>query len=465
MNVRVGWGRTRGWTSAHAFELGCLLFGIVLRVAQLHTHRPEWGYDFFEHSTAVDWWANHFRMPPLELSRGASHPQLYYALAALIRRAGGSWSAVQALSVSFGCIRLCLVFLAALRYLPTNRAARIFIISLAAVMPASVQLDGMVTQEALNNLVSVGFGIAVLELCRAPTERRRLPAVAVGLTAGLGLLVKNSNFALLGVLLVAPWLELIQGRGIGLRGALGRARSWVMATAVAVSLCGWQFAYNRVAYGRAVLDGWYKRPTEDTERVAAHLTPVLDRRSVAYFIGFSPDVLNFPFPPSGVEPNSRLWSILIASTFCDYYGYRFAPPWGEGQLLLAGSQHAEVSERSVELARASVASGVFIAMMTAASSAIVAVRLVRRREVARLLMLLIPGFALLGQMYFATKYPYDFEGVVKGVYFHFATLPCYVIFGMTLAWLCRRRGLHWVAIPATLTLLPVAAYTTYCVFR
>jgi hypothetical protein len=450
------------WARARAIELALIGYGIGLRIISAHTHPPRQGYDFIEHEAAVNWWSQHFQMPPLLLSRGAYHPQLYYVLGGLIRRAGGGWGAVQGLSVFFGSVRLGLIFFAATRYL-SSRAAVLMVLALAAVMPASVQMDAMVTQESLNNLVAVAFVIVLMETCRAPTRLRFRWAIALGLVCGLSLLVKISGFVLFGVLMVAPLVELVQSVGVHATERASRLRSWALAIAVTIATCGGQYAYNRVAYGKAVLDGWYKRPTADTERVGAQKTEITDRRTLGFFLGLSTDVLRFPYYPADIEPRSRFWPVLIASSFCDYYNYRFGPPADVGAPVVANGR--EVGERATDLGRASVAGGTVIALASALAWPIAILKLVRRREVARPLALLVPALAVMGQLFFATEFPYDFEGVVKGVYFHFATLPLYALFGTAFARLWRTRLLRPGAMVLAMSVIPVAAYTTYCAIQ
>jgi hypothetical protein len=89
-------------------------------------------------------------------------------------------------------------------------------------------------------------------------------------------------------------------------------------------------------------------------------------------------------------------------------------------------------------------------------------RLLRRREIARPVVLLLPAVGALSLMSFVTQFPYDFEGVVKGIYFQFAATPLYAVFGTAVAWLLSVPKLMPVAIAAIVSLVPVAAYTTYC---
>ena len=68
----------------------------------------------------------------------------------------------------------------------------------------------------------------------------------------------------------------------------------------------------------------------------------------------------------------------------------------------------------------------------------------------------------MGQLLFAIEFPYDFEGVVKGVYFQFATLPLCALLGAVFGRLWRSRGPRLMAGALASLLVPVASYTTYC---
>jgi hypothetical protein len=452
------------WVSARAPELALVGFGCVLRLATLRSYPAPLGYDFFEHERTINWWTEHFAMPPFLLSRGSYHPQLYYLICGLIQRLGGTFQAVQAFSVLTGCARLLLTWWAAERYLKTQRVARLVLLALAAGMPVALQMDAMVTQEPLNNLLSLAFAICMLELGAASDSQRLRRALYLGVVTGFGLLIKVSNLALLGVLGLSGLLEWIQRRDLAPSKQAVRFGAWVLAGSLALGMAAPQYIYNREVYGKALLDGWYHRPTADTTRAASHRKELLDRRTLGFVFGFSTDIVRFPYSPSGIEPTPRFWSALIATSYCDYFNYRFNPPPrnGEGSFTVRGNP---VSKRVTNWARASVASGIGIALLTVVGWLVVFWGTLKRRELARPAVLLMPAVGLCGALYFTTQYPYDFEGVVKGHYFHFVSPPLYAVFGASVAWLLRRRWfapLGWVGVAL---LIPPAVYSTLCSLR
>ncbi len=447
---------------SHTPELLLVSWGMLLRWFALRSYRPGFGYDFFEHELTINWWAHHFQMPPLLLSRGTYHPQLYYLLCGLARRAGASMEFLQAASVVTGCARLLLMWWAAERYLK-RRSARLVALGLAVSMPVALEMDVMVTQEPLSNLVALLFVIAVVELCSASPSQRLRRALVLGTVAGLGLLIKVSNLVLLAVLAAGALLDLVQHPERALRKRVRRLGPWVAAASLALTIAAPQYVYNQREYGKALLDGWYRRPTVDTIKAAVHRQELLDRRTVGYVLGFNTDVVRFPYVPMGTEPAPRFWPTLIATSFSDYYNYRFGPTANDSRAVRVHLY--TVARRAIFWGGGSVASGIGIAIVTVLGAGVILVRTLRRREVARPTVLLVPALGALGALYFAIQYPYDFEGVVKGHYLHFATFPLYAVFGASVSFLLRRRlsaPLGWLSI--ALLIFP-AAYSALCVFK
>jgi hypothetical protein len=450
------------WAASRWPELSLVGLGSLLRFEAVRRYPVELGYDFWEHQQTVQWWTEHFRMPPFLLSRGTYHPQPYYALCGLIRRLGGDFEAVQASSAVLGCARLAVMLLAAERYLE-DRTARLVALALAAFIPVSVQMDAMMTQEPLNNLLSLLFAVCVMELCRAPDRARFRRGIILGCVTGLGLLTKVSNLALLAVLAVGALIELVQRRDLPPRQWLKRTYPWLVAAMVALGLSAPQYAYNRHVYGKAMLDGWYNRPTADTTRAAAHRQELLDRRTLGYVFGFSTSIVQFPYFPAGIEPTPRFWSALIATSYCDYFMYQFGPSIDAG-----GSRQfrgRQVGGRVTAWAKSSVASGIGIAAIVISAWLYAAFATLRRREVARPVVLAMPALGVCGALYFAIQYPYDFEGVVKGHYFHFVSPPLYALFGAGVAWFWNRRWLRPIGVAGALLIAPPAVYSCLCVLR
>ncbi|HYQ17175.1 MAG TPA: hypothetical protein VEQ58_15490, partial [Polyangiaceae bacterium] len=307
------------------------------------------------------------------------------------------------------------------------------------------------------NLLSLLFTIALLELCAAKDSRRLRSGLLLGFIAGMALLVKVSNLVLLGVIGAVGLLEFVQRQEPSFLQRTKRLGPWIAAGSLALCMTAPQYWYNQREYGKVFLDGWYRRPTAATIQVAAHKKELLDRRTLGYVFGFSTDIVTFPYMPMAVEPSSRFWSVLIATSYSDYFNYRFGPaPDKAGSIRV---QLNTVARRSIFWGGASVASGIGIALVTVLGWVVMAWRAVERRSVARQAALLVPALGAVGAIYFATQYPYDFEGVVKAHYFHFVAFPLYAVYGASVAWLLRHRllaPLGWLGV--ALLIFPAA----YC---
>ena len=92
----------------------------------------------------------------------------------------------------------------------------------------------------------------------------------------------------------------------------------------------------------------------------------------------------------------------------------------------------------------SVTAGTLIALVTVIAWFAAVRALWRRREDGepdpRFALLLAPLGALIGQIHFATKYPNDNFGPIKGAYLQFVAPVLCALFGVGVAWMWRRRA-------------------------
>jgi 4-amino-4-deoxy-L-arabinose transferase-like glycosyltransferase len=325
-------------------------------------------------------------------------------------------------------------------------------------------MDVMMTQEGLNNLWMVLFVVTLLELGAAAPSRRMLWGIAAGAMSGLALLTKISNLILPAVLACGALLELVQRRDLALRQRVARLPAWLAALALGLALASPQYIHNRIEHGRALLDGWHKRETAATIQAAAHRRDVLDRRTLGFVVGLTADVVRFPYHPLGTDPTARFWPTLIASTFCDYYNYSFNQPRDRAGSVFANGRAVGLG-RTLQVAQASVSAGFGVALLAVVGWLVALVRLLRAREVVRPTVMLLPLLCTAGLLQMAIAYPFDFEGVVKGHYFHFASVPLYALFGLVVAWLLERRWLVPLGVLGVLLIIPPGVYTWLCVMR
>jgi hypothetical protein len=454
VNVRAG--RATIWLRHRLPELLLVLFGIALRVSMLRSFPPQEGYDFEHHWEYVEWFARNGTLPPLEL-REAFHPPLFYVLAGWLVRRGIGPEGVQLVSVVCGGLRTVLLWAGLEVYVPRSRLARIVALGLAAVVPASVHIDGMVSGESLFSLLVIVTLLVAPQVFRAAGPRQHALAALLGLVLGLAVLTKASGLTVLGAVALAALAQLVAGGG-GWRGRARRLAPWCVAFVAFAMTSGWYFVRNQVHFGKPVLtsfDGW-----EAFYMAAYRDMPIVFRRPIEFAVGWSPEIYETPFYPSAALSRPRFFPILVASTFADYYNYGFAPR-RPGQPSVAAAGKA-MPAGVVTLARASVAGGTAVALVTLLAWFATVVASFRERAYDCVLLLLVPVAAVLGQLSFAIVYPYDLLGVVKGAYLQFASPPLAALFGIGTAWLAGQGRLRLLAVLPLTALGTVAAYTIYC---
>ena len=87
----------------------------------------------------------------------------------------------------------------------------------------------------------------------------------------------------------------------------------------------------------------------------------------------------------------------------------------------------------------------------------------RRREVAKLPLLLSPPLAVAALFYFTVAHPFDHLGVIKSAYVQFGCAPVYGLFGLGVESLwARGGGRRALAAVALAGLGLVAFYSIFC---
>jgi hypothetical protein len=443
----------------HWPELLLVLVGCALRLELASSYDVRLGYDFYDHATNIAWWMQHFQLPAIDWSRAAYHPPAYYVMAGLLARAGVGLVGLGVLSLALGCLRLALLAVALKIYLPAQRMGRIVALALAAVLPASVQMDSMLTNETLLATLATIALVLVPQAFRDSGRARWPSAVVLGCVLSLALLTKVSSAVLVLALCAAAALRLAhtsdQAIGVRVRGLLP-----VLAVlGIALLGSGWYFAWCKLHYGKAFVTGY------DSWRSSGSLLgadiPYWRRRPPGYLLGWSLAIYRFPFYPSAALPNARFFPQLVATTFADYYNYGLAPYPGKGDASRPANTRP-IRPTVVPHAVVSVAGGTIIAAITVASWIRVWIVCWRRREHGLLALLLVPLLAVAGQTHFAVTVANDAEGLVKGSYLQFAAAPLFAVFGLGVAWLWRRRAA--LAVVPLGAVACVAWYLVFCLF-
>jgi 4-amino-4-deoxy-L-arabinose transferase-like glycosyltransferase len=437
-------------------ELLLLVFGVALRVSMTRTFKVEWGFDFESHWKYVEWFKSHWSLPDFNWSRATYHPPLFYLLAGAALRFHVSQQSIGLLSIGAGCLRLGFIALALDRYLPSQRLARQVALALAAVLPASLHIDAMVNCEALLGLFAA-IALFLLPLAFSPTVRDRYVwAPMLGCALGLGLLTKVSMLGVLGAAGLAALLELGFTRA-PLRARLQQLAPLVLGLAVTGIVAGWFFVHNARAYGKPFVTAFDGR--EAYTMVEMNKVPYFQRRSFSFLAGWSSDIYRSPYWPSGTQPTSHLFPVLIATTFVDFFKMHFAPV----DRTIYSATRGPPNPTAFALSRLSAAGGTWIAFFTFLAWLATTRAVWRRREFGLLAILLVPLATLIAQTDMAIRYPIDWLGPVKGAYFQFASPPLCALYGVAVEWMWRRS---WPGrIVAGLSLFAfalVAAYSLYC---
>ncbi len=442
-------------------ELIALGVGVLLRLSMALTYDARIGYDFVAHWPTVLHYARHHTLPPLDLNTASAHPPLYYVIAAAVVGLGLDAGALGWLAALWGIARLAIVWAALERWLPESRLARVVALATAAVLPTAVHLDGMITNEALGML----FGAIVLLLApsaiRAARGGRVAPALGLGFVLALALLTKLTAIVLVLCVVVAIALEI--ARAPSRRAALAaRLRPLLAGALVLATVSGWYFARNKALYGRFAPTAF--EGSQRTNQASYEQIPYLERRPIGFYLGWNLPIYVRPFYPIGLKPNPRFFPVLIATTFNDYYFFSFS----------GGGKYGDdrwVPGVAVTLGCLSVISGTVLALITVLAWFGAVRALWRRRDDGepdpRFVLLLAPLGALLGQLHFATKYPNDNFGPIKGAYLQFVAPVMCALCGVGVDWMWRRRARRrWrvAALAALAALALVAAYSVQARF-
>jgi hypothetical protein len=461
--MREHLARLRAFLLTRRPEALIVLFGILLRVSLNVTYDVHAGYDFPFHYDYVKYIVDHGQLPPYNMGVETYHPPLFYWIAAAMVRAGCELQSLGWISILAGCLRLIIVWIGLELYLPGQRFARLVALSLLAVFPADLHLDGMASNEGVSTLFTAASAVLLPLALRAEgsPRRRHLWGAALGLALGLSLLCKVSATVIVFVAVVGGALTVWRAFRSGtraMRPLVQRIAPLLTAAVVTASVAGWFFVRNYALYGMAAPTGYdgFARPV-----VAEFLAkPFLDRRTIGYVAGFDTAIYDDPYYPTSSIPIPRFNSGLIATTFSDYYDNGFGAPL-PGEPSWARN-HRLVHQTSYALSRYSVVGGTALVLAVLAAGLALARHLWRRGDDARLVLLLIPLLTVLGQLTFAIQYPNDTYGPIKGVYMQFGMPPAFALVGVAAAWAWSRRRTRLLAVAVLAGQLAVTAYSLQC---
>jgi len=454
--------RFRRWARAHAAELCILGAGILVRLSMALLYDARLGYDFNAHWPNIRYVAERQTLPPPDYNTESCQSPLYYVIAAAMVARGLDAGAVGWLGALWGVARLALIWAGLEKWLPESRLARVTALALAAVLPASAHLDGMITNETLVMLVSAAVFVAAPSAIAAARTGGVAPMVGLSLLLALAVMSKVSAFVLLVAIAGAIGIEIVRAAppSTWWRALRARARPLIAGALVLAAVAGPFFVRNKILYGDlspTAYEGWLKAENAPYAKI-----PYFQRRPPGFYLAWNLAIYVHPLYPSALKPDARFFPVLLASTFNDYYTFSFS---GGGQY----NAQRWIPAEAFTMGAMSIMAGTPIALVTVIAWFAAMRALWRRREDGepdpRFALLLAPPGALLGALHFATKYPDDHFGPIKGAYLQFIAPILCALFGVGVAWMWR-GGRRWraAALLAMGALAVVAAYTAQARF-
>lgn len=418
-----------------------------------------WSYDYDAHWEVAQWIAEHGRVAPVDATVESFHPPLYYAMLAWFIRHGFTQPNMVWLSIAFGVTRLAIIWAGLELYVKNSRLARVVALSLAAVIYASVHIDGMVYPEALSCLWHAVIMLLLPRAFRSAPMKRWPAATLIGVLIGCAMMTKISGVVVLAVIGIIVALEFMLSRA-PLTDRFNNAVPWSATLVLALALSGWFIARNIATYGQPILTS-FDLPYQQHLVASARQKPYLDRRTLGFVFGWDKSLFTYPFSQYNFGPNPRFFPVAIATTFEDFWGYGYE---GYERPYALHDKTRQVRPRAqiVNVSRCAFLGGSVICAATLVALACVGRYLLRIRDYGRLALVAIPVVTTLAALHFAINFPADGHGVTKGVYMTFGAPPLYALFGVAVAWAARRveRWPILVALVAALGL--VAAYSLEC---
>ncbi len=424
------------WLQDRNIELTILVIGIFLRMTMTWNFHVSWAFDGDDHWEVVKWIAAHGRVPPPEAAVEAFHPPLFYSLVAGFVRLGVSRYQMVWLPIALGTLRLAIIWAGLELYVKHSRFARIIALWLAAVMSASIQVDGMIYPEPLSCLWHAIVLLLVPMAFRRESFARWPWTLGIGFVLGLAMLTKISGIAVIATLGLAVILELMFARR-SLAERIARAMPWVSVVIVSLALSGWYYARNVREYGRPFVTS-FDLPSQNYLVEEAWRHEPLDRRTLGFVFGWDRSIFTYPTSQYDIGPNPRFFPVLIASTFQDFWGAGFMG-W-DRPLFRHGKRHdLRPPESYANISRLAVMGGTVITVATVLAWIGAWRRLFRERDFGRLALLLVSLVTVASALYFSVAHPVDGHGVTKGNYLIFGAPPLYALFGVATAWTQSKR--------------------------
>jgi hypothetical protein len=427
------------------------MLGLALRVEHAltfdHVHR---GSDYNVHLLGVRWMEEHWRSFFHSQSvnyQVRSYPPLWYFISALILKVKDSERLLVLLSLFGWIARHTVLWLILRQAIPRQPIATLAAISIHALLPLSVLVDGKVNPEGMHSGI---FALALFSLWRVERQSQTtrgispVTAAAFGALAGVALLAKNTGGLLL---VIAPVVFGVQA--VRWLRREGLARAWrnvglpaLAAGAAWLLVAGWWSGTNLIRFGHPFPHVWDLEGPKDNAVLAA---PAVYRRPLGWALPFEwKEYWDFPILRNTTEPRPNFWATDVSGTWSDIYNRGFCRLKGGGITdRVWGGRHGHldqnsdawaVSLRCVDWFATMVHVGVWIT-----AAAVLALLWCLWRQLrtggarGSLALPLVPVLCTVSAMWFALAYPYDDSAALNPRYLLSQVMPMSACLGFGLA--------------------------------
>lgn len=433
--------------------LAVSILGLWLRVEHAWTFDgPGRGSDYRAHLSGVHWMLEHWE--PFYLRGSVDYqvrfyPPLWYAVSGLILKLSGSERAISTLAVLGWILRHTVLAKLLREAAPGRHWSALVALSINALLPLSVLIDGKVNPEGLHAGV---FMVAVYFLWRMERQAREPGGVAVitatlfGLFAGIAMLLKaTAALLVITAVLVFGRRSLLMLFDRGLRATWLRLwRPALMAATVWCAVAGFWCGTNLVKFGHPSPHVWNLGGSAQHGKLSK---PILYRRPLGWALPFEwHQYWEFPILRSASEPRPNFWAAEIAGTWSDYYNRGFCRlqggdvtdrVWGgTGGALPQGPSYWSVGYRCVGVFAKLVHVGVWLTVAAVLATLWVAwldFRGSARVGYGSLVLPLITWLCTLSAFTFALAYPFDSSAVLNPRYLLPQVTPMSACLGLAVA--------------------------------
>lgn len=424
------------------FFVGIMMF-FLFQLHQLTTFNPYWGYDGGAHVNILETFLYEHRFPTLTENYLAWHEPFYY----LVLGGLGFLHVPFWISHAWMILVMDILVFALWRRMGLSRSYAFFGTIATLSLPAFLEVGMYYTNEALNYVFVLAIMHCALTLWREEIWSWRSTLV-FALCVGLGVVTKITALVAFGVVAVLLCVKMV------------RTRTWRYAVTIFLAM-----VFAILCYAP-----WYAVRSEELAHASINNYAMLPAQAfawddrAAFMTQFDTDIFVFPFWYSG---GTGFWSMLYADTVSDYLGLfenqdlKNALP-EDGRIFTTHNGNS-VSVYRKPLAQVAMWFGFVPVGMVVFGWCLALWKFfydVRRKGWLCTDVLLVLGFLsafLLALMYYAYRYPYYDQGVVKSIFI----APAFVLplafgvryFSQKKWWIQLPLGLMWVGYIGVVLLL------------